>query len=94
MHQVKKGNKRHFGMKAHISVDADSVLMHTVIVTAANIHEVTQSVDFLHGEENLRTAQYPVCSVQSIDGKQMYIVVEGEGIIAPEIWEKHLNQRK
>jgi len=38
MHQTKKGNQWHFGMKAHIGVDAESGLVHTVIgtpVTAA-----------------------------------------------------------
>ena len=35
MHQTKKGNQRHFGMKAHIGVDADSRLVHTVWVCAS-----------------------------------------------------------
>ena len=30
MHQAKKGNQWHFGMKAHIGVDAQSGLVHTV----------------------------------------------------------------
>jgi IS5 family transposase len=34
MHQTKKGNQWHFGMKAHIRVDAESGLVHTVIGTA------------------------------------------------------------
>ena len=34
MHQTKKGKQWHFGMKAHIGVDADSGLVHTVIGTA------------------------------------------------------------
>jgi IS5 family transposase len=33
MHQTKKGNQWHFGMKAHIGVDADSGLVHTVTTT-------------------------------------------------------------
>ena len=36
MHQTKKGNQWHFGMKAHIGVDAQSGLMHTLVGTAAN----------------------------------------------------------
>ncbi len=36
MHQSKKGNDWHFGMKAHIRVDAASGLVHTVICTAGN----------------------------------------------------------
>ena len=51
MHQVKKGNQWHFGMKAHIAVDADSGLVHTVIGSAANVHDVTQAAELLHGEE-------------------------------------------
>lgn len=49
MHQVKKGNQWHFGMKAHIGVDADSGLVHTVIGTAANACDVTQGHGLLHG---------------------------------------------
>lgn len=51
MHQAKKGNQWHFGMKAHIAVDADSGLVHTVIGTAANVHDITQATELLHGEE-------------------------------------------
>ena len=51
MHQVKKGNQWHFGMKAHIGVDADSGLVHTVVGTAANVNDVTQAHALLHGEE-------------------------------------------
>ena len=51
MHQTKKGNQWHFGMKAHIGVDADSGLVHTVVGTAANAADVTQTAEVLHGEE-------------------------------------------
>lgn len=51
MHQTKKGNPWHFGMKAHIGADADSGLVHTVVGTAANAHDVTQASALLHGEE-------------------------------------------
>jgi IS5 family transposase len=53
MHQTKKGNQWHFGMKAHIGVDADSGLVHTVIGTAANVHDVTQGHGLLHGKEQV-----------------------------------------
>jgi IS5 family transposase len=52
MHQTKKGNQWHFGMKAHIGVDADSGLVHTVTTTAANEADVEQVSDLLHGKEN------------------------------------------
>jgi IS5 family transposase len=51
MHQTKKGNQWHFGMKAHIAVDADSGLVHTVTTTAANEADVDQVADLLHGKE-------------------------------------------
>lgn len=51
MHQTKKGNQWHFGMKAHIGVDADSGLVHTVVGTAANVNDVTQAKKLVHGEE-------------------------------------------
>ena len=43
MHQTKKGNQWHFGMKAHIGVDADSGLVHTVRGTAANVSDVVEA---------------------------------------------------
>ena len=51
MHQTKKGNQWHFGMKAHIGVDAESGLVHTVVGTAANVNDVTQAGALLHGQE-------------------------------------------
>ena len=51
MHQTKKGKQWHFGMKAHIGVDAASGLVHTVIGTAANVNDVTQAQALLHGDE-------------------------------------------
>jgi IS5 family transposase len=38
-------------MKAHIGIDAESRLVHTLVTTAANVHDVTQAQDLLHGEE-------------------------------------------
>lgn len=52
MHQSKKGNDWHFGMKAHVGVDAASGLVHTVIGTAGNVSDVTQAGSLLHGEES------------------------------------------
>jgi IS5 family transposase len=42
MHQTKKGNQWHFGMKAHIGVDAKSGLTHSLVTTAANEHDLNQ----------------------------------------------------
>ncbi len=51
MHQTKKGKQWHFGMKAHIGVDAASGLVHTVLGTAANVNDVTHAQALLHGDE-------------------------------------------
>jgi IS5 family transposase len=53
LHQVKKGNQWHFGMKAHIWMDEESRLVHTVIGTAANVNDVTRGHALLHGEEQV-----------------------------------------
>jgi IS5 family transposase len=51
MHQTRKGNQWHFGMKAHIGVDVASGVVHTVAGTAANEADITQMAAVLHGQE-------------------------------------------
>ncbi len=51
MHQAKKSNAWHFGMKAHVGVDAASGLVHSVVGTAANESDVSQAHALLHGHE-------------------------------------------
>jgi len=51
MHQAKKGNEWHFGMKMHTGVDADSGLVHSVVCTAANESDVAHAHELLHGDE-------------------------------------------
>ncbi len=51
MHQVKKGNEWHFGMKMHIGVDDELGLVHSVTGTSANVHDITEAEKLLHGEE-------------------------------------------
>jgi len=53
MHQTKKGNMYFLGMKAHIGVDAESDLVHSLVGTAANVADVTQ-VDQAARRGNLR----------------------------------------
>jgi IS5 family transposase len=56
MHQTKKSNQWYFGMKAHIGVDADSGLVHTVTTTPANEVDVEQVEDLRHGKEEVAHA--------------------------------------
>jgi IS5 family transposase len=67
MHQTKKGNQWHFGMKAHIGVDAESGLVHTVIGTAANVNDVTQATQLLHGQE---TDVFADAGYQGVDKRE------------------------
>jgi IS5 family transposase len=52
MRQTEKGNEWRFGMKAHIGVDAVSGLVHMVVSTAANVSDISQAANLLHGEES------------------------------------------
>jgi len=52
MHQSKKGNQWYFGMKAHIGVDAESGLVHTVRGTSGNVNDVVEGNALLHGQES------------------------------------------
>jgi IS5 family transposase len=52
MHQTKKGNEWYFGMKAHIGVDAESGLVHSLTTTAANVADIVETAALLHGDED------------------------------------------
>ena len=55
MHQTKKGNEWHFGMKAHIGVDSRERIVHTIVATAANVHDSKVLPRLLHGKEKRAT---------------------------------------
>jgi IS5 family transposase len=51
MHQTRKGQQWYFGMKMHIGVDSQTGLVHSAVVTAANVHDKHPLPDLLHGNE-------------------------------------------
>ena len=51
MHQTKKGNQWYFGGKMHVGVDAGSGFIHTVEVTAANVHDSTVAKDLIREDD-------------------------------------------
>jgi len=61
MHQTKKGNQWYHlfaegfahEMKVYIGVDKDSGLIHSVVTTSANVHDLTQAGELLHGDEEV-----------------------------------------
>ncbi len=70
MHQTKKGNQWHFGMKAHIGVDADSGLTHTLVTTPANAADVTKAHELLHGQEKVAFGDAGYRGVEKRDGQK------------------------
>ena len=51
MHQTKKGNEWHFGMKAHVGVDSQSKVIHSVVVSPANTADCKVLDQLLLGHE-------------------------------------------
>ncbi len=51
MHQVKKGDRWYFGVKAHIGVDSKETAVHSVATTAASVADEHILPDLLHGDE-------------------------------------------
>ena len=51
MHQTAKGKQWYFGMKAHIGVDSRTKLIHTALVSPANVADRDALPYLLHGKE-------------------------------------------
>lgn len=51
MRQTRKGNQWYFGMKGHIGVDSKTKLIHSAMVSSANMHDSQALGDLLHGDE-------------------------------------------
>jgi len=51
MHQTAKGRQWFFGMKAHVGVDSRTKLVHTILASAANVHDREALPYLLHGKE-------------------------------------------
>ena len=68
MHQTRKGNEWRFGMKCHIGVDAGSDLVHTITVTPANRHDITQAVRYrgLRKNKNRLYAMFACANLYSL----------------------------
>lgn len=78
MHQTRKGNQWYFGMKAHIGVDAESGLVHTMVATAANVHDVTQAGALLHGKETVAFGDAGYCGAckrEEAQGPQWHVAM-------------------
>jgi IS5 family transposase len=82
MHQAKKGNQWHFGMKAHIGVDAESGLVHSVHATPANESDVAHTHELLHGQEERVHAD---AGYTGVDKREEISKAQAEGTIRADI---------
>lgn len=53
MHQTKKGNEWHYGMKVHSGVDAGSGYVHTITGTSANVHDITEASKLIRDDDSV-----------------------------------------
>ncbi len=85
MHQTKKGNEWHFGMKAHIGADTDSGLVHSLHATAANESDVAHTHQVLHGQEAM---VFVDAGYTGVDKRQEVAQAQAEGKIRSDIeWQ-------
>ena len=79
MHQTKKGNQWHFGMKAHIGVDSETGIVHSMSATPANVHDVTEAHQLLHGGE---TVVWGDAGYQGVEKREENLGLEVEWRVA------------
>lgn len=80
MHQTKKGNQWHFGLKAHIGVDQESGLVHTLVTTAANVSDISQTPALLHGQEEAVWADAGYVGVDKREDLQEALAANGQEV--------------
>jgi IS5 family transposase len=66
MHQTKKGHQWYFGMKAHVGVDSQTKLVHSVAATAANVHDSQALPKLLHGQETRVCGDAAYCGQRDV----------------------------
>src|SRR5580658_10290203 len=92
MHQTKKGKQWYFGMKAHVAVDSRTKLIHTAVVTPANVADATvlpggshrwcQFVERIDPMAILRNSYGPT-PLGASDNLQPIIATESSGAVSP-----------
>ena len=79
MHQTKKGNQWHFGMKAHIGVDSETGIVHSMRATPANVHDVTEAHGLVQGGE---TVVWCDAGYQGVHKREENLVLEVDWRVA------------
>jgi IS5 family transposase len=67
MSSTKKGNDWYFGMKAHVGVDAESGIVHSLETSTAKVHDSRVWEDLLHGDETSVWADKAYVSAERAD---------------------------
>lgn len=80
MCQTKKGNQWFFGMKAHTGVDAGTGYVHSVTVTAANVHDLDEAVHLVRDDDEV------VYGDAGYQGAQKRPAFTGEGHLSAVTW--------
>ena len=80
MCQTKKGNQWFFGMKAHTGVDAGTGYVHSVTVTAANVHDLDEAVNLVRDGDEV------VYGDAGYQGAQKRPAFTGEGHLSGVRW--------
>lgn len=80
MHQRKKGNQWYFGLKAHIGVDKDSGLVHTLVKTSANISDISQTAVLLQGQEQDVWLDAGYVGVEKREDMQAALAANGQDV--------------
>src|SRR6267154_682593 len=102
MHQTRKGKQWYFGMKAHVGVDSQTKLIHSVVATAANAADCTMLPDLLHGEETRgwgdgayqgQTEVIRECAPRAQDSTQRRCRYKGQ-IVDEVAWAKNRTKSK
>ena len=64
MHQTKKGNQWYFGAKMHVGVDAGTGMVHTMMVTAANVNDSTVAYELLREDDEVVYGDSAYCALE------------------------------
>jgi IS5 family transposase len=81
MHQTKKGNQWYFGMKAHIGADAGTGYVHSVAVTAANVHDLDEVTNLVRDDDEVAWVD---AGYQGVDKRPE---VTSDGQLATVTWK-------
>ena len=87
MHQTKKGNQWYHGMKVHSGVDCGSGYVHTIIGTAANVHDIAETSKLLREDDEVFSKiTFRICRKPS----KLNVSKDFKGID----WEQEIEHRK